>query len=357
MTKVIQVNTANAFNAAIEASVQLLSEGQVVALPTETVYGLAANALNPDAVEQIFRIKGRPAHNPVIVHVSSTTMARNCTASWPDTAQALAKAFWPGPLTLVLPKSPTIPDSITAGGNTVGLRWPSHPLMQAVIQKCGFPLAAPSANLSTQTSPTQATHVIQSLNSKIPLVVDAGPCNVGIESTVIDLTVSPPQILRPGMIHAEALQAVLGEVQTQTSKAASHTARSPGQMDRHYAPQTPVLLASWRNDNDLLRQIKRARNNQNPTSADLSPSTTCVICHNSPPSPELFMRVSMIPHDPEAYARALYGELHACDALRPRLLVIENVPETHPWLGIADRLHRAATPAAPDTTPATPPES
>ncbi|MGA1236022.1 MAG: L-threonylcarbamoyladenylate synthase, partial [Limisphaerales bacterium] len=137
MTKVIQVNTANAFNAAIEASVQLLSEGQVVALPTETVYGLAANALNPDAVEQIFRIKGRPAHNPVIVHVSSTTMARNCTASWPDTAQALAKAFWPGPLTLVLPKSPTIPDSITAGGNTVGLRWPSHPLMQAVIQKCG----------------------------------------------------------------------------------------------------------------------------------------------------------------------------------------------------------------------------
>lgn len=344
MTEVIQVNTAQAFNLAVEAASQLLSAGQVVALPTETVYGLAANALHPEAVEKIFHIKGRPAHNPVIVHVSSINMARECSSSWPETAQKLADAFWPGPLTLVLPKSPAIPNSITAGGNTVGLRWPSHPLMQAVIQKCQFPLAAPSANLSTQTSPTLASHVLQSLNHKIPLVVDAGPCNVGIESTVIDLTVHPPQILRPGMIHAEAIQAVLGELQTPNPKASSETARSPGLMDRHYAPSSPILLASWNNESDLLQQIQHTLPSPNPTPTRQTLPPTCVICHNHPPSPKRFARVSIIPHDPDAYARALYSELHACDSLRPALIVIENVPNTPPWLGIADRLRRAATP-------------
>jgi L-threonylcarbamoyladenylate synthase len=348
VTEVIQVNTAQAFNLAVEAASQLLSAGHVVALPTETVYGLAANALHPKAIEKIFRIKGRPAHNPVIVHVSSIKMARECANSWPTSAQKLADAFWPGPLTLVLPKSPTIPDPITAGGNTVGLRWPSHPLMQAVIQKCGFPLAAPSANLSTQTSPTQATHVIQSLNGKIPLVVDAGPCNVGIESTVIDLTVSPPQILRPGMIHAEAIKTVLGELPTPNPTQTSETARSPGLMDRHYAPSSPILLASWKDEPDLLQQIHHSLPTRTSTPPHQPLPPTCVICHNHPPSPKQFARVSIIPHDPEAYARAIYGELHACDSLHPALIVIENVPNTPPWLGIADRLRRAATPPAPN---------
>ena len=188
--------------------------GEVVALPTETVYGLAANALDEKAVAKIFQIKGRPAHNPIIVHVASNEMAKRCVKSWPELAEKLSKAFWPGPLTLVLPRAEKIPDIVTAGGETVGIRWPSHPFIQAVIRECGFPLAAPSANLSNQISPTNAEHVRAQLGGKIPLIVDGGQSQVGIESTVLDLTVSPPRILRPGMIHAESLAAVAAKHST-----------------------------------------------------------------------------------------------------------------------------------------------
>ena len=190
---------------------ELLLSGEVVALPTETVYGLAANALDKKAVAKIFQIKGRPANNPIIVHIASVEMAKRCVANWPANAEKLAKAFWPGPLTLVLPRAKEIPGIVTAGGATVGVRWPSHPFIQAVIRECGFPLAVPSANLSGCVSPTNAGHVRKQLGGKICLIVDGGQSQVGIESAVFDLTVSPPQILRPGMIHEESLLAVLAD--------------------------------------------------------------------------------------------------------------------------------------------------
>src|SRR5262249_10839745 len=152
----------------------------------------------------IFQAKGRPAHNPIIVHVASLELARRCVSGWPASAEQLARAFWPGPLTLVLPKSGIIPDIVTAGGPTVGVRWPSHPFIQAVIRECGFPLAAPSANPSNSISPTNAEHVRQGLGDKIRLIIDGGQSQVGIESTVVDLAVSPPKVLRPGMIHDES---------------------------------------------------------------------------------------------------------------------------------------------------------
>jgi len=196
-TEILSTHTPQLFTAAVTRAVELLRAGEVVALPTETVYGLAANALDEAAVARIFQIKGRPAHNPVIVHVASLEMARACVKQWPAPAEKFARAFWPGPLTLVLPRAESIPNAVTAGGETVGIRWPAHPFMQAVIRACDFPLAAPSANLSNQISPTSAEHVRGHLAGRIPLIVDGGQSQVGIESTVLDLTVSPARILRP----------------------------------------------------------------------------------------------------------------------------------------------------------------
>ena len=195
---ILPTHTPDLFTQAVAQAAEELRRGAVVALPTETVYGLAANAFDAQAVQQIFTIKGRPAHNPIIVHVADKTMARRCVAEWPALADKLAAAFWPGPLTLVLPRSQEIPDAVTAGGPTVGVRWPSHPIMQAVIRACGFPLAAPSANPSNEISPTNAEHVARGLGKRIALIVDGGHAQVGIESTVLDLTVSPPRLLRPG---------------------------------------------------------------------------------------------------------------------------------------------------------------
>src|SRR5258708_10893183 len=210
--EILPTHTAALFKAAVGRAAALLRAGEMVALPTETVYGLAANALDAKAVERIFVVKGRPAHNPVIVHVASVEMDKQCTAAWPSLADKLAKAFWPGPLTLVLPRAEDIPLCVTAGGTTVGVRWPSHPLMQAVIRQCGFPLAAPSANPSNLISPTNAEHVRKYLSGRIPLIVDGGQSQVGIESTVVDVSALPPRLLRPRMIHEDALRAGTGEL-------------------------------------------------------------------------------------------------------------------------------------------------
>src|SRR5271154_814013 len=220
-TEILSTHTPELFQKAVRRAVELLRAGEVVALPTETVYGLAANAFDENAVAKIFQIKGRPANNPIIVHVAGIEMAKSCAKNFPMIAEKLSKSFWPGPLTIVLSRSKEIPEIVTAGGETVGIRWPSHPFIQAVIRECDFPLAAPSANLSESISPTNAEHVRQQLGGKIQLIVDGGQSQVGIESTVLDLTVSPPQILRPGMIHAGSLAAVCGEVQSPKSKVQS----------------------------------------------------------------------------------------------------------------------------------------
>lgn len=301
---------------------EFLRVGEVVALPTETVYGLAANALNPAAVARIYELKGRPAFNPIIVHVCDIEMAKTCVRNWPPLAQKLAEAFWPGPLTLVLPRAERIPEIVTAGGPTVGVRWPSHPLMNEVIRLCGFPLAAPSANRSTELSPTTAEHVRKSFGNRLPLILDGGPSHVGIESTVLDLTVQPPRILRPGMIHAESLLAVTGELAMEGTP--SEQLKSPGLLLKHYSPKASLIIRQW----------------ENPAELESEPDDVHIIAYSRIP---LRGNVTVIPHDAEAYARALYAELHRCDEAGARLIIVEAVPETPEWDSIRDRLNRAAS--------------
>jgi L-threonylcarbamoyladenylate synthase len=333
--EILSTHTPALFDAAVKRATELLRAGEVVALPTETVYGLAANALDKKAVAKIFQIKDRPANNPVIVHVANVEMAKRCVTAWPDPAEKLARAFWPGPLTIVLPRAKKIPGIVTAGGGTVGVRWPAHPFVQAVIRECGFPLAAPSANLSGRVSPTTAGHVHRQLGDKISLIVDGGQSQVGIESAVLDLTVSPPQVLRPGMIHAESLAVVCDKVQgagfrIQGSKA---VLRSPGLLKRHYSPKARLLVLGWHDDADLNSQLSTFK----------SQLLDChVIAHTHIPSAEHFARVSVIPHDAEAFARAIYAELHRCDEAGAELIVVETPPASPEWSGIADRLRRAA---------------
>lgn len=333
IAEVLSTHTPALFAAAVQRAANLLRAGEVAALPTETVYGLAANALDEKAVAKIFKIKGRPVTNPVIVHVLGVTMAKHCVTAWPDPAEKLARAFWPGPLTLVLPRAKEIPDLVAAGGPTLGIRWPGHPFIQAVIRECGFPLAAPSANLSNRTSPTNAAHVRDQLGDRIQLIVDGGQSQVGIESTVLDLTVSPPRILRPGMIHAESLTAAIEKIDDRMPNTEYPALKSPGLLKKHYSPKAKLLVLAWTDDTDLQTQLSAF----NPQF-----SGCFVIAHTHIPSVEKFAQVSVIPHDAEAYARAIYAELHRCDAAGAKLIVVEAPPEAPGWAGIADRLRRAA---------------
>ena len=331
--QIFPTHTPELFQTAVKRAAELLRAGEVIAVPTETVYGLAANALNAQAVGRIFEVKGRPAENPVIVHVANLAMARHCASQWPNLAEKLAASFWPGPLTLVLPRSPEIPDIVTARGPTVGLRWPGHPFTQALIRDCEFPLAVPSANPFGQVSPTNAEHVRKMLGDKIPLIVEGGQSQVGIESAVVDLTVAPPQLLRPGIIPVESLIAVIGEVRL-ANPAGPGTLKSPGMLPRHYAPKAKVLIWSWTDEVELRSQM---------ASRGLQLDQTHVIAHTKIPGDLGFGRVSLIPHDPPAFARAIYAELHKCDEAGARWIVIEAPPETSAWHAIADRLRRAAS--------------
>lgn len=330
--EVLSTHTAALFDTAVRRAAELLRAGEVVALPTETVYGLAANAFDAAAVAKIYEAKGRPAHNPIIVHVADNALAKRCVCVWPMVADDLARAFWPGPLTMVLPKAPEIPEIVTADGTTVGVRWSSHPFMQAVIRACGFPLAAPSANLSNQISPTNAEHVRKQLADRIPLIVDGGQAHVGIESTVIDLTSEPPAVLRPGMIHEESLIAVTGDLVSHRKKklCAGDALRSPGLLQKHYAPKAKLVVLRWRDTADLESRFT------------FHVSRTHVIAHTHIPSGEGFASVSVIPHDAEAFARAIYAELHRCDEQGAELIVVEALPDAPEWRAIADRLQRAA---------------
>ncbi len=330
--EILPTNTPRLFQAAVERAAALLRAGEVVGLPTETVYGLAGNALDGRAVARIYEVKGRPARNPIIVHVASIAMARECVAQWPAAAARLARAFWPGPLTMVLPRSEAIPDVVTAGGPTAGVRWPSHPFIQAVIRQCGFPVAAPSANLSNCLSPTRAEHVRKYLGDKIPLIVDGGQSQVGIESTVLDLSVSPPRLLRPGMIHEAALLAVTGRLALGASEGGG-ILKSPGQLPRHYAPRAKLVIWAWQDEQEL-----KARS----AACGARRAKLHVIAHTRIPSAKGFGRVSVIPRDPPAFARAIYAELHRCDEAGAEWIVVEALPEGNDWAALADRLKRAA---------------
>ncbi len=334
--EILPTHTPALFASAVARAAELLRAGEVVALPTETVYGLAANAWDAEAVQKIFEIKGRPAHNPIIVHVARIESAKACASAWPPAADALARSFWPGPLTLVLPRAKSIPDAVTAGGKTVGLRWPSHPFIQAVIRECGFPLAAPSANTANHVSPTNAAHVSRDLGGKIPLIVDGGQSQVGIESTVLDLTTNPPGILRPGMIHAESLQAALAGtgLEIRQSGAGPGPLKSPGQLPRHYSPRARLIIASWKDEAEVAGLMNRL---------SLPREKVSLIAHTIIPALPGAGRVSVIPHDAEAFARALYAELHRCDDDGAECIIVEAVPNLSEWRAIRDRLERAAS--------------
>lgn len=337
--EILPTHTPALFDSAVARAVELLRRGELVVLPTETVYGLAANAFEATAVQRIFAVKGRPAHNPIIVHVSDLVMARRCAGQWPDDANKLAAAFWPGPLTLVLPRSAEIPDVVTAGGNTVGIRWPSHPFMQAVIRACGFPLAAPSANRSNEISPTNAQHVARGIGELVSLIVDGGQSQIGIESTVLDITTAPPRVLRPGMIHEESLRAVTGVLNMSVS-ASNGALRSPGQLRKHYAPKARLVILAWRDEEDFKSQLVRLLEER---SWQIPADRIFVIAHTHIPVGVDVERISVIPHDAEAFARAIYSELHLCDEAGAGLIIVEAVPHEPEWRAIADRLERAAS--------------
>ncbi|MGO4881218.1 MAG: L-threonylcarbamoyladenylate synthase [Bryobacteraceae bacterium] len=294
----------------LERAAELIRSGGLVAFPTETVYGLGANALNAAAVARIFAAKGRPRESPLIVHVDSIEMARTLVTEWPDAANRLADRYWPGPLTLVLPKQPSIPDIVTAGLATVGLRVPSHPLALALIRAAGVPIAAPSANPFTGLSPTTAGHVRQALGSAVDLVLDGGPSTVGIESTVLSLAGPEPLLLRPGVIPLPEIEALIGPVRIAALPAAGAHA-SPGMHAKHYRPRTPLLLLS---------------------------------CHDPTPAGRgARLRLGReMPADPVAYAAALYAALHRLDAQNLDWIAVERPPGTPEWAGIVDRLTRAA---------------
>jgi L-threonylcarbamoyladenylate synthase len=334
LAEILAADAPEQFACAVTRATDLLRAGQVVALPTETVYGLAANALDALAVSRIYEAKGRPANNPIIVHVADVAMAQSCVAAWPPAAARLAQALWPGPLTLVLPRSPAIPDIVAAGGPTVAVRWPRHPLMEAVIRKCGFPLAAPSANPSGRTSPTTARHVLQGLGQRIPLVIDGGPTPVGIESTVVDLSGVTPILLRPGMIHAAELEASLGiPIQRLATASTEGTLRSPGLLSKHYAPKARLILCSWQDEYDLGRLVQ-----------ELVPAgVRCrILAHTAIPSGALASQTRLLSLDPHQFAQRIFAELHECDTDNIGIILVEEIPPGPAWDGIRDRLQRAA---------------
>ena len=240
-----------------DQAAQILREGGLVGIPTETVYGLGANGLNPDAVERIFEAKGRPQDNPLILHIPSADHLERYCQEIPDSAYALAEACWPGPLTMILRRKPIVPDVVTAGLDTVGMRCPSHPVCHAILEAADVPVAAPSGNTSGRPSPTTAAHMWEDMDGKIDAIVDGGPCTVGVESTIIDLTVTPPRLLRPGGLPLEALEEVLGEVSVDKAVtgllAAGEHPRAPGMKYRHYAPHAPVTVVTGAPDRSARR--------------------------------------------------------------------------------------------------------
>ena len=282
------------------------------------MYGLGANALDPAAIEKIYSAKGRPAASPLIVHVDSIEMARGLVREWPETAQRLAGRFWPGPLTLVLPKQPHVPDRVTAGLETVGIRMPSNPIALALIEAAQVPLAAPSANRFTELSPTTAAHVRQSLGDRVAMLLDGGRTTVGIESTVISLAGAQPTLLRPGMISKAEIEAVIGPVTT-THTPAADAHPSPGMHPRHYSPRTPLVL------------VEGGRLPSSGRGAYLQ-------IHQ----PGEAARVIQMPDEPNAYAALLYEKLHEADAEGWDWVAVERPPESPEWAAIHDRLRRAA---------------
>jgi L-threonylcarbamoyladenylate synthase len=291
----------------LDRAAEILRRGGLVAFPTETVYGLGANALDREAVLKIYAAKGRPATSPLIVHVASLDMVNDVAAEWPPAAERLAERFWPGPLTLVVRKADKVPDDVTAGLNTVGIRMPKHPIAKELIRRACVPIAAPSANRFTHVSPTTAEHVRACLGRRVEMILDGGPCQVGIESTVLSVAGPKPVLLRPGMLGISELAEVIGPIDT-ASQQPGPAHLSPGLHRRHYSPKTPLYLLD-----------------------------------GNEPLPHGRGKVLEMPEHSTAYAAQLYSALHAADREGWDWIAINKPPETPEWAAICDRLQRAST--------------
>jgi L-threonylcarbamoyladenylate synthase len=318
----------------LQQAVALLRSGALVAVPTETVYGLAADIASPEAVRRIFSAKQRPPGHPLIVHIHANSELERWAAAVPPAAWRLAEAFWPGPLTLLLQKSAAVPDVVTGGLPTVGLRRPDHPVLAALLQQLGSAVAAPSANLHKQLSPTTAAQVLSSLDGRIDAVLDGGPCSVGLESTIVDLSGPLPRILRSGPITREQLEAVL---QTPVEQPQRHDTVVPGNMAEHYRPHAPLYSVPRAALAATLQQLGAAR---------------CALALHGEPPAELAAQLAVqqvlalrsLPQDKAGYARELYGALYELDRLQPACIVLETPPQDAAWLDVNDRLARATSP-------------
>lgn len=314
----------------IDSAAVIIRRGGLVAFPTETVYGLGADALNPQAISKLYQVKGRPSKNPLIVHVPDPSAVIPLVAEWPPSAKTLSDAFWPGPLTIVVKKSPWVPDIVTAGGETVGIRIPAHPVALALLKAADVPVAAPSANKSSRVSPTRAQHVIADFDGQVDMILDAGPTTQGLESTVLDLTCTPPKILRPGVISPEMIRSILGDViyESNLAKKESCIVQSPGQLLRHYSPKTPVSLID--DLSELYSQLAKG-----VRVVFLSRTFVAV------PTPSLV--VLPMPLDPSTYGSMLYERLRQADDVAADWIFVEMPPEEDEWVAIRDRLARAST--------------
>jgi L-threonylcarbamoyladenylate synthase len=328
----------------LRPAVEALTRGRLVAFPTETVYGLGAHAMDPAAVGRIYAAKGRPGYNPLIVHTADAAAARELASEWPSAAATLAEAFWPGPLTLVVPRARGIPDAVTAGLPNVGLRVPAHPVAQALLAMAGIPVAAPSANRSTELSPTTAEHVIRSLGDRVDVVIDGGPCPVGIESTVVSVVGRVPTVLRPGSISQDQLAEVLGIVvaSPKGERPAGTALPSPGQMDRHYAPRAALRVIEPGEESVLVFVQSGAMVNPMPLQLGgrSYDANTAVLTRGQGEYPGA--RTVRMPAEAADFAAVLYATLHDLDDLGVERILVERVPDGPEWDAVRDRLHRAS---------------
>jgi L-threonylcarbamoyladenylate synthase len=323
MTRLLRVTGPD--DPAIREAASILASGGLVAFPTETVYGLGADGLNPEAVSRIYAAKGRPVTNPMILHIADVASALPLVLQWPDTARTLTERYWPGPLTLVLPASGAVPSVVRAGGPTVALRCPAHSVAQALIRAVGRPLAAPSANRSQHLSPTLAEHVVSSLGEAVDLILDGGPTTAGLESTVLDLSSDRPRILRPGPIAPAELVAMVGPVDLwEGAVKAGVRQDAPGMAERHYAPRARLEL------------VARGAGLSSPS------GPVVYVGLGALPALPAGVRGVLLPLDAEAVAARLYALLHELDVAGFEKVVMERPPEDEAWMAVRDRLQRAS---------------
>lgn len=311
----------------IAYAAEKLRAGELVAFPTETVYGLGADAENPAAIAKIYQAKGRPQDHPVIVHLAKNADMLHWVSAWPIAAQKLAAAFWPGPLTLIVKRNPIIPAVVSGGQDSIGVRCPAHPVAQALLQAFGGGIAAPSANRFGRISPTTAQHVQSELGDAVGCILDGGACAVGIESTIVDVSRGRAVLLRPGQITRVQLEQVLGQT---VEMADANAPRASGMLESHYAPTTPMRLITTA---QLQQELRCLSATQLPLA---------VYSHSLPAQHKEGLIWCAAPSTAALYAHALYADLRKLDQQRCQQIWVECVPDTEEWQGVADRLRRAA---------------